>query len=549
MFRKVIKKIKLSGFQNNKQKTFKDKTTQDKTTQDKTTQDKTSKDTQPLSKDLKVNLNSIKAVFENCSDIVIREFKIGVEQQIEAFLVMVDGLVDKIAVNESLMKSLMLDARLAQPNRDINKNNAYMFVKECALSVASVKEVRSLEDAVDAILSGDAALFIDGSDAALIVSIRGWETRGVDEPDTEAVVRGPREGFVETLRTNTALLRRKIKNPNLKLEPMKIGKQTKTDVCVAYIKGIANDKIVREVKKRLQRIETDSILESGYIESFIEDAPFSLFPTVGNSEKPDIVGSKMLEGRVAILVDGTPFVLTVPHLFVEAFQSSEDYYSRPFYATFIRWLRWLAFFMSVFLPAMYVAVVTFHQELLPPALLVTIAAAGEGTPFPAFVEAFMMQVIYEILREGGVRLPRPIGQAVSIVGALVIGEAAVSAGLIGAPMVVVVALTAISSFVVPALSDVSALSRLLILIMAGISGQFGIMLGIAGILTHLCSIRSFGVPYTSPLAPATFSDMKDVFIRVPWWAMFTRPRVLGVKNPVREKFGQMPKPPEDDTKN
>lgn len=538
MFRKVIKKIKLSGFQNNKQKTFKDKTTQDET----------SKDTQPLSKDLKVNLNSIKAVFENCSDIVIREFKIGIEQQVEAFLVMVDGLVDKIAVNESLLKSLMLDARIAQPNRDINKNNAYMFVKECALSIASVKESGTLEDAVDAVLSGDTALFIDGSDTALIAAIRGWETRGVDEPDTEAVVRGPREGFVETLRVNTALLRRKIKNPNLKFEAMKIGKQTKTDVCVAYIKGIANDKIVREVKRRLEKIETDSILESGYIESFIEDAPLSLFPTVGNTEKPDIAGAKMLEGRVAILVDGTPFVLTVPYLFVEAFQSSEDYYSRPFYATFIRWLRWLAFFLSAFLPAMYVAVTTFHQELLPPALLVTIAAAEEGTPFPAFVEVFMMQVIYEILREGGVRLPRPIGQAVSIVGALVIGEAAVSAGLIGAPMVVVVALTAISSFVVPALSDVGALSRFLLLIMAGISGQFGIMLGTAGILTHLCSLRSFGVPYTSPIAPATFSDMKDVFIRAPWWAMFTRPRVLGVKNPVRQKFGQMPKPPEDDTK-
>ena len=534
----TIKKLKLSGLKNNKQKAIKDEVPEDET----------SKGTQPLSKDLKINLNTINAVFENCSDIVIREFKIGTGQQVEAFLVMVDGLVDKIAVNESLLKSLMLDARIAQPNQGINKNNAYMFVKECTLSIAGVKETKTFKDVTDAILSGDTALFIDGSDTVLIASIRGFESRGVNEPDTEAVVRGPREGFVETLRVNTSLLRRKVKNSNLKLEIMKIGKQTGTDVCIAYIKGIADEKIIKEVKEKLERIEIDSILESGYIESFIEDAPLSIFPTVGNSEKPDIVAAKILEGRVAILVDGTPFVLTVPNLFVEAFQSSEDYYSRPFYATFIRLLRWLSFFISVFLPAAYVAIVSFHQELLPPTLLVTIAAAEEGTPFPAFLEALLMLTIFEILREAGVRLPRPIGQAVSIVGALVIGEAAVSAGLIGAPMVIVVALTAIASFVVPALSDANALSRFSFIILAGVSGEFGIMLGIAGILTHLCSLRSFGVPYTSPVAPSTLSDMKDVFIRAPWWAMLARPRTLGDKNHVRQKIGQIPKPSNGDSK-
>lgn len=501
-----------------------------------------SSDLPTLSKDLNENLKTIKNIFDKANDLIIREFKIGTEQQVNAFTVMISGLVNEASVIENLMKPLLF-LRI-----DLNKENAFKLVKESALSVANLKESRNFEETIDTILSGDTALFIDGSDIALIASIRGWEARGVDEPKTEAVVRGPREGFVESMGTNMSLLRRKIKNPNLKFEPMKIGKQTKTDICIAYIRGIANEKIVQEVKTRLNRIETDSILESGYIEAFIEDTPFSIFPTVGNSEKPDIVSAKLLEGRVAILVDGTPFVLTVPFLFIEAFQNSEDYYSRPYYVSLIRLFRWLAFFLSTFTPGLFVAITTFHQELLPPALLVSIAAAQEGTPFPAMVEALLMQVIYEIMREAGVRLPRPVGPAISIVGALVIGQAAVEARLVGAPMVVIIGLTAITSFVNPVLSDVNALSRFILLLLGGFAGLYGIMLGFIGFITHQCTLRSLGVPYMSPLAPTTFSDLKDVFIRAPWWAMFTRPRVLGGNNPTRQKPFLMPKPPEDGSK-
>ncbi len=500
-------------------------------------------------KDLKQNLSLLKTIFANCYDVVIREFKIGGLQQTAAFLVMIDGLADSKVVNESLLKCLMIDSYSTVSEWGINKNKIYAFAKERLLTVSGMKETENFEDVIDAVLSGNSAIFIDGSDTALIASSIGGERRNIDEPDTEAVVRGPREGFVESVRTNTAMLRRKIKNKNLRLEVLKIGKQTKTDVCIGYLETITNEKIVDEVKKRLLRIDIDSVLESGYIESFIEDAPLSLFPTVGNSEKPDIVAAKLLEGRVAIFVDGTPFVLTVPYLFIEAFQNSEDYYSRPFFATFVRLLRWMAFFISVLLPAFYVAISTFHQELLPAPLLISIAGAQEGTPFPLFIEAFMMQLIYEILREAGIRLPRPVGQAVSIVGALVIGEAAVSAGLIGAPMVIVVALTAISSFVVPSMSDINTLTRLLLIIFAGFSGLYGITLGVAGILTHLCSLRSFGVPYTSPIAPLNLPDMKDVFIRSPWWFMRTRPSILRAKQSVRLSDVQIPKPAEDDMNN
>lgn len=496
-----------------------------------------SSDSTSVSPDLESNLKVIREVFAGTSDLIIREFYIGSEKSIKAFVAMIAGLVNEVSVNENLMKPLLY-------LKDINYRNALTCVKESPVSVAHIKETQVIMQAVDAILSGDTALFIEGSDTALIASLRGWEARGVDEPKTEAVVRGPREGFVESLGTNMALLRRKIKNSNLKFEQITIGKQTKTTVSIAYIQGIVNPKFVEEVKNRLKRIDTDAILESGYIEQFIEDAPISLFPTIGNSEKPDVISAKLLEGRVAILVDGTPFVLSVPHLFIEAFQNSEDYYSRPFYATFIRWIRWLAFFFTTFLPGLYVAVTTFHQEFLPPALLTSIAAAQEGTPFPSVVEALLMQTVYEILREAGVRLPRPVGQAVSIVGALVIGEAAVSAGLVGAPMVVVTALTAISSFVVSPLTDVSTLIRFILIILAGVSGLYGMMLGFIAFLTHQVSLRSLGVPYLSPLAPSTFSDIKDVFVRFPLWTMVSRPRVLGGKNQIKQKPNLMPTPPD-----
>ena len=495
-----------------------------------------------LSKDLNENLKAIKNIFEKASDLIIREFKIGTELQVNAIAVMIAGLINEESVNENLIKPLM------SLHWDKSMESVVKVVKESALSVASIQETQKLDDAVTGILSGDTALFIDGADSALLASIRGWEARGVEEPKTESVVRGPREGFVESLGTNTALLRRKIKNTQLKFEKMTVGKQTKTEICIVYINGIANEKIVQEVKDRITRIETDSILESGYIEAFIEDAPYSLFPTVGNSEKPDIICAKLLEGRIAVLTDGTPFVLTVPYLFIEAFQNSEDYYSRPFLATFIRWLRWLAFFISTFLPALYVAITTFHHELLPTPLLISIASAYEGIPFPTIVEALLMQVAYEILREAGLRLPKAVGQAVSIVGALVIGEAAVSAGLVGTPMVVVVALTGISSFVVPALTDVSTVSRFVLLILASFAGLYGAMLGFVGFLTHQLSLRSFGVPYMSPLAPLNVADLKDVLIRAPWWAMTTRPGRIG-KNSTRQKKSLIPHPPDENPDN
>lgn len=500
-----------------------------------------------LLKDLKENLALLRAVLGTSYDITFREFSFGQQGQYKAALVYLKSMIDKTTINESIIKPLMYDSRLMTNQADSVLNMD--IIRTTMLSVDEVNEATTIDEVVEGCLSGDTILLVHGFKQALLISTQGGKSRNVEEPKTETVVRGPREGFTESLLTNTTLLRRKIRNPNFILETMKLGKQTRTTVCIAYIKGITNPQLIEEIKRRLKRINIDAILESGYIEQFIEDAPFSVFSTIGNSEKPDAVVAKILEGRAALLIDGTPFVLTVPMLFIENFQSSDDYYSRTYFSSMTRMIRFISYMISFLAPATYVALTTFHQELIPTPLLFTMVAAEEGIPFPAVVEALTMGIIFEILREAGIRLPRPVGQAVSIVGALVLGETAVQAGIVGEPMVIVVSLTAVSSFVVPAQADSGAILRIVFVLLAGTMGGFGIMLGLLGLYIHLASLRSFGAPYLSPLAPLSPADLKDTFIRAPLWSMFTRPRSMGWIDPQRQEFRLKPHPPSEDTAN
>ncbi|SDH89585.1 spore germination protein [Desulfosporosinus hippei] len=500
--------------------------------------------TSHLSVSLKNNLDLFKETIGNNYDVVIREFTINMQKQVDAVLIYFAGMTDPKIVNESILKPLMFESQL-EKNTLASKLDIIEIIRTTMLSVGEVNKRNTINDIVDSCMAGNSILLVDGCPEALLIMTADWKSRSVDEPKTESVVRGSREGFVENLLTNTTLLRRKIKNPDLVLESMKIGQRTRTNVCIAYIKGIVNPSLIDEIKRRLNNIQTDSILESGYIEQFIEDAPFSIFATVGNTEKPDSVAAKILEGRAAIFVDGTPFVLTVPLLLVENFQTSEDYYSRPYFVSFIRLIRYMAYLISILAPATYVALTTFHQELIPTPLLFSMASAQEGVPFPAIAEAVGMGIIFEILREAGVRLPRPVGQAVSIVGALVIGQSAVTAGLIGAPMVIVVALTAVASFVVPAQTDSGGVLRIVFVSLAGFAGGFGIMIGLIGLFIHLTSLRSFGTPYLSPIAPLSVADLKDAFIRAPLWTMITRPSFIGSQDPKRKDFRLKPSPPSE----
>ncbi|HBT65142.1 MAG TPA: spore germination protein [Ruminococcaceae bacterium] len=488
---------------------------------------------------LSADLELTRKVMGTSSDIKIHEFRYGANSEIKGALIFIDGLVSSDLLTQSILKPLILSKNLNSYQTE-SLTKTLDAVKQTILCSGDVTEKHSIGELVESCLSGDTAFLSEGFDKALIISTKGWDKRGITEPQTESVVRGPREGFTENFRTNTALLRRRIKNPSLRMDHLTIGEKTDTNVCLAYVEGVADPGIVETAKARLKSINTDAIIDSGYIEQYIEDHPFSIFSTIGYSEKPDVVASRILEGRVAIISDGSPFVLTAPMLFIESFQSSEDYYIRPFYASMIRILRYLAFFITVAAPAIFVALTTFHQELIPTTLLFTIAAAREGTPFPAFLEALILVLSFEILREAGVRLPRPVGQAISIVGALIMGEAAVSAGIVGAPMVIIIALTAVAGFAVPEQNDSASIMRLILLILGSMLGGFGIAIGFLGILIHLASLKSFGIPYCVSL---TFNhNMQDSYVRMPLWSMSKRPKGIANHDIVRNNMQIPPSP-------
>ncbi len=492
-----------------------------------------------ISASLETNIGIFQEALGTSNDVKIHTFLFGANHVCKGAIIFIDGLVESDIITQSIMKPLILSQ---DPDR-FKAPGTMDAIRQTMLCSGDIGESSNLSKLIYSCLSGDTVFLVDGFDQGLIVSSRGWDKRSVSEPQTESVVRGPREGFTENFRTNTSLLRRKIKNPALRMESMAIGDKTHTDVCIIYLKGVADPQLIETIKYRLGSLRVDSIMDSGYIEQYIEDNPFSIFPTVGYSEKPDVIAAKILEGRAAILVDGSPFVLTAPMLFIESFQTAEDYYIRTFYASILRMLRYLAFFVSIFAPAIYIALTTFHQELIPTTLLFTIAQAREGTPFTAFIEAAIMVFAFEILREAGLRLPRPVGQAVSIVGALVMGDAAVSAGLVGAPMVITVAITAVAGFVVPDQSDSASIMRVILMILGASLGGYGIAVGFLVILVHLASLRSFGVPYFSGLAPARAQTMKDIFIRAPLWSMTKRPKEIAHGDMIRRKYMVPPAEP------
>lgn len=418
-------------------------------------------------------------------------------------------------------------------------------MKELLKSYATVMPTKHVENAIDAIVTGDSVFFIDGLDEAFILPSKNWEARSVDEPSTEQVVRGPRDGFTETIRVNTALVRRRIRSPLFRIEGMVVGTKTKTEINLAYLKGTVKEGLVEEIKKRLEKIKIDGILESGYIEELIDDAPLSPFPTIQNTERPDKVASAILEGRVAIFIDNTPFVLIAPTYFWQLLQASDDYYSKYYTGTFFRLIRYIAFVISLTLPSIYVMLASFHQEMIPTPLALTIASGREIVPYPVLLEAIIMEVAFELMREAGIRMPKPIGQAVSIVGSLIIGQAAVQAGLVSPFMVIVVALTGIASFSIPnfAASFSIRLVRFPLLIASGTLGLLGFAAAFTMLAIHTLSLRSFGEPYSAPATPFQPSDQKDILIRYPWWNMERQPK-LAEGSEDREAKQQMPKPPQ-----
>ncbi|WJH36732.1 spore germination protein [Paenibacillus sp. CC-CFT747] len=381
------------------------------------------------------------------------------------------------------------------------------------------------EEGLNKLLDGQILLAADGEPGWACLPLTNFDKRSISEPSNEVVIRGPREAFVEDIATNLTLIRRKVKSPDFKTEEQLIGTYTQTKVVIAYIEGLCKPALVDEVKKRLSRIEMDGVLEGSYLEEYLEDNPFSPFPQIQYTERPDTAAAGLLEGRILIMCDGSPIQLMAPVTLPMLLLFSEDYYQRWLTGTWIRWIRYFFVVISLLLPSIYIAVTTFHPELMPSNLLMTVAGARETVPFPALIEALIMEITFEVLREAGIRTPKPIGQTVSILGAIVIGQAAVQAGIVSAPMVIIVSMSGIASFVIPHV-DLGLAFRFLrfpVMFAAGSFGLFGISVSVILIVLHLVSLRSLGTPYMYPLAPIGDGWFRDFVLRAPIWFMKSRP--------------------------
>jgi spore germination protein KA len=468
-----------------------------------------------LSNSLNDNYNNLIDIFKNCTDIIYRDLLIGKNNE-TAILVYIESITDTKIINQNIISPIMTFSN--ESTNIITDDNILEYIKKQIIRIGSVKESDDFNDVVYKLLLGNSVLIINNSDNCLIISSVESKDRAIEDSISEGVLRGPKVGFTEILQTNIGLIRQKIKSSDLKIEKYILGNITKTEVLIIYIENIVNSSVLVELKKRLEAINIDSILESSYIEELIEDTPNSFFPQIKHTERPDKVVADIIEGRIAIMVDGTPVTLIVPTLGMQFLQSSEDYYERHIYTNFIRLIRLIFFFIALLLPGLYVAATTFHQELIPTLLLIRIGSSRVGIPFPTWLEVIILDIAFEGLREAGLRLPKGVGQSVTIVGALVIGDAAVKAGIVSPLTVIIVALTGIASFSIPSY-DFGLGTRLLhflLIICGGILGLYGITILMIILLVHVLSLNSFGIPYMAPIAPFKLKDMKDAFFKKSW---------------------------------
>lgn len=459
-----------------------------------------------ISSSILENIIYIRKQFDGSMDLVIRQFEI---EGTKAALITIENLVDKQTIAQSVLNPIRKATLKGLKGKEMMKQ-----IRDNVLTTVDQEQLVEFDSLLNKLMSGFAMLIIDGCDFILSIGVQSYAYRGISEPMNEVVQRGSRESFVEPFTINISMIRRRMKTPKLKFEPMQIQSESKTSICLCYLRDKVSPQVLKRLKDNISKISLETVMASGYIAPFIERR--GLFNGVGMSERPDTVCGKISEGRIAIIVDGTPNVLIVPHLFIENFQTFDDYATRPVFATFTRWLKVFAFFLSIFLPGIYVASGTFHSGFLPQVLLTKVLQAQAETPFSLMVECILIHIMYEIMRESGLRVPKPLGHAVSIVGGLVIGDAAVRSGLIGAPTLMVIALTAISSYVVPNLYEQTAILRLVFIIVGGFMGFWGMTLGFCLILVNICSVSVYQIPFSAPLSPFNLKSMRDVAIRASW---------------------------------
>ena len=487
-----------------------------------------------LLKDMDKNMEILKEEFKDCYDVEFRKIEVGDLNKVRLVFVFIDGLVDKSYISEYAIASLISQEELKNFTLEGFKSSLINIIAEKALATIDIKEEFYMEKIVDSILSGDTVILIENNDKCLIFDTKGWASRSIGEPQTETVIRGPRDGFTESVKVNTTLVRRRIKDVNLKLKMHKVGKRSKTTVIVMYMNDIVDKSLVNEVNERLGAIDIDAIQDSSILENLIEDDYLSAFPQIENTERPDSVAASLYEGRVAIMVDNSPFALIVPATVGTLMQSTEDYYTRWPEASFIRLLRIMAILICLLAPSGYIAVTAYHPGMLPTKLAYYLAASRVNVPFPAVVEAFLMELILELLRESGTRISGPIGTTVGIVGGLIIGQASVEAGIVSPLMIIIVALTTIASFAIPSYELAAGIRiwRFILIFLSAIFGLYGIMLGVILLGTHLIRLDSFGVPFTSPYSGLGLTDgeIKDTLIKAPIQELQYRPTFTNTRN-------------------
>lgn len=479
-----------------------------------------------ISSDVNYNKKVVKAILGS-DDIVFFDFELG---KTSALCVYVDSITDK----ELLGLEVLAPLKKLCSEKSAAKTNISHLAK--AITLANVKTESKITDATNDILSGNAMIFIDGKNKAISVDLKKFEVRAISEPPTGLAVRGPRNGFTESIKSNLSLVRRYLKSPDLKVETFEKGRYTKTSIAFMYIDGISRPEIIDKIRKKIQEIDIDGIPDSSYVSKLLNERKTSLFKQVGSTERPDVLIERMLEGRAGIIVDGSPFALTLPYLLIEDFQAAEDYYISQYRANLVRALRVIAMIFSILLPSVFVAAQLFHLQIIPLNFLLTIVNGIKEIPFSPSLEMFFVLLIFELLNETSVRMPKYVGMALAVVGALVLGETAVNAGIVSTPAILIMALSGISIYAIPELVETTSVLRFIYLIVAGSLGGYGLILITAFLIIYLCSADNYGAPYLAPYSPVLLNDFQDGLYMNNVIGMVKRPEALGAKNKTRQKI-------------
>ncbi len=461
-----------------------------------------------LSTDITQLIIDIRQMTNSPDDLVLRPFRIG---SVDINVVMFEGQVSNLQVSDLLLRKLSSITQNVQTAEEL-----IQLMRQEMLPATDQKEIRTYAELFNLAMSGFAVLTIDGSAVAFAYGYQGFVHRSVGEPSVEKNLKGSKEAFTEAIVPNVSLVRRRIKSQYLAVDAITVGSISNTRVKLLYLSNIADPQMIKRLKEQLAKVPLRMIVDSGYLRPFLETGKLSLLSGTGETERPDTLCAKINEGRVGILVDGSPFAIIVPYLFVEHFQAVDDYLQRPYFATFMRILRIVSFFATIFLPGYYVAVITYHYELIPQVLLDSIVRSTVYTPLSPMAEALIVFVMYELLREAGLRLPTPIGHAISVVGGLVIGDAAVTAGLVGLPMIILIAVTAISAFVIPTLYEPATTMRFVFILVGGLLGLYGVYLGAILFIINLTSLKTLDIPITAPIAPFDPVSLRDMAVRAGW---------------------------------